>query len=304
MQHDYKIYQDFLGGIPPYLNKYIELDIFQRLKDISFLCGMRYASKDIYDFTCEISRYDHSINVAKITWHFTHDKKSTLAALFHDIATPVFSHVIDVMNGDNLKQESTEEKTYEILNSSELLKQYLKEDCIRLEEISDFKKYTIVDLDRPKLCADRLDGTLSSGMAWANIVDARSCEHVLKSVILETNEDGEKELGFDNHQAAIYFKLANDEINRLTHSKEDKYMMNLLANIVKRCIEINILTYDELFTKTEKEVINIITNNLQHDIKLLDMWVEFKTVSNINKNYDYETKEKDINPLILGRRLV
>ena len=304
MQHDYKIYQDFLGGIPSFLEKYINLDIFQRLKDISFLCGMKYASKDMYDFSCEISRYDHSINVAKITWHFTKDRKATIAALFHDVATPVFSHVIDVMNGDAVKQESTEEKTCEILSTCEELKKCLHEDGIRLEEICDFKKYTIVDLDRPKLCADRLDGTLSTAMAWANIADARSCEQILKSLRVEKNEDAEEELAFDNYQAACYFKEISDMVNRLTHSKEDKYMMNLLAKIVKRCLDLEMLKYDDLFTMTEKKVINIIESNIKNDITLLDMWLEFKTISDVTETVDYKTKEKIINPLILGKRLI
>ena len=304
MQHDYKIYQDFLGGTPSFLEKYIELDIFQRLKDISFLCGMKYASKDMYDFSCDISRYDHSINVAKVTWHFTRDRKATIAALFHDIATPVFSHVIDVMNGDAVKQESTEEKTYEILSTCEKLQQLLYEDGIRLEDICDFKKYTIVDLERPKLCADRLDGTLSTAMAWANIADARSCEYILKSLIVEKNEDSEEELAFDNYQAASYFKEISDMVNKLTHSKEDKYMMNLLARVVRRCIELKLFRYDDLFVMTEHQVIDIIEGNVKNDIDLLDLWIEFKTTSDVGEHMNYETKEKIINPLILGKRLI
>lgn len=37
------------------------------------------------------SNLDHSVGVALIIWNFTHDKKQTLAGLFHDIATPVFT---------------------------------------------------------------------------------------------------------------------------------------------------------------------------------------------------------------------
>ena len=46
--------------------------------------------------------------------------------LFHDIATPVFKHCIDFMNGDSENQESTEEKTESILRSSKKLKQLLQ----------------------------------------------------------------------------------------------------------------------------------------------------------------------------------
>ena len=76
-------------------------------------------------------------------------------------------------------------------------------------------------------------------MAWANIVDARCCKEILESVKVEINEDKEEELEFDNTQAAQYFTIANDRVNELTHSDADNYMMNLLANIVKRGIETN-----------------------------------------------------------------
>lgn len=51
------------------------------------------------------------MTVALLTYKLTNDKVATLAGLFHDIATPCFSHVIDYMNGDYENQESTEEYT-------------------------------------------------------------------------------------------------------------------------------------------------------------------------------------------------
>ena len=297
------MYKDFLWDIPTFLYRYMELDIVQRLKGVSFLCGMDYASKEVYDFSCKINRFEHSVNVARITWRFTKDKKATIAALMHDIATPVFSHVIDYMNGDYIKQESTEEKTYEILNSSEEFKKCIKEDNIKIEEISDFKRYSIVDNERPKLCADRLDGTLLSAMAWANIVDARCCEQILKSLIVGKNEDDEEELSFDNLQAAEYFKLANDKVNELTHTDADNYMMDLLARIVKRCVDMKYLTYNDLFMMTEPQVIDIITSNVRFDVELASMWVEFKTVEEIPEIEKMEIRNKCVNPLVFGRRL-
>ena len=61
---------------------------------------VEFASKDIYPFKESISRFDYSLTVALIVYSLTHDKKTTLAGLFHDIATPCFSHVIDYMNQD------------------------------------------------------------------------------------------------------------------------------------------------------------------------------------------------------------
>lgn len=117
------LYNTYLNlfTIPPFLEKYLNVPSLIRLKNISYLCGMDYASKDIYDFKENISRYDHSLTVALLTWKFTNDKLSTLAGLFHDIATPCFSHTIDYMNKDYETQESTEEYTEEIIKNDKIL---------------------------------------------------------------------------------------------------------------------------------------------------------------------------------------
>ena len=127
---------------------------------------MDYASKDIYNFSEYISRYDHSLTVSLLVYKLTKNKIATLAGLFHDIAIPCFSHVIDYMNKDYEKQESTEEYTEHILRSDEYLKRCLKEDNIQIDDIINFKKYTIVDNERPKVCADRIDGVILTGMGW------------------------------------------------------------------------------------------------------------------------------------------
>ena len=61
--------------------------------------------------------------------------------LLHDIATPVFAHVIDFLNNDYEKQESTEAETKKmIFNSRELQKIFLKYE-IDINLIYDYHKY-------------------------------------------------------------------------------------------------------------------------------------------------------------------
>ena len=165
-------YLELLGfrEMPEFLVKYMYTPSLLRLKNICYFCGMDYASKDIYDFKGRITRYDHSLFVALITWKLTGDRRATLAGLFHDISTPCFSHVIDYMNKDYEKQESTEEKVEEIIRSDYYLLECLKRDNILVDEIIDFKRYSIVDNERPKLCADRLDGVILTGYGWTKSI--------------------------------------------------------------------------------------------------------------------------------------
>lgn len=88
-------------GIPDFLFPYIETKEMQRIGKISMNCGTDYTQ--IFHNKFFYSNLEHSIGVALIVWHFTKDKKQTLSGLFHDIATPVFKHCIDFMNGDHEK---------------------------------------------------------------------------------------------------------------------------------------------------------------------------------------------------------
>ena len=89
---------------------------------------------------------DHSIAVALIVWHFTHDKKQALAGLFHDIATPVFKHCVDYLNGDFMTQESTEDLTTEIIKNSKEIMSLLKRDGIKIEEVDNYHIYPIAEM--------------------------------------------------------------------------------------------------------------------------------------------------------------
>ncbi len=301
--NDYLTYKSALGETPEFLKKYLELDIVKRLKGISLLCGMDYASKYAYDFKCYISRYDHSLDVALIVWNLTHDKKATLAGLFHDISTPVFSHVIDYMNHDYVEQETTEAKTLEILMSSNGLKKCLKQDNISLYEIADFKKYSLVDLDRPSLCADRLDGTICSGINWTKSIDGETSKNIVEDIILVKNESNQDEIAFRSEECAKKFLDLNDEVNVITHSNNDNYMMMLLADIVRLAIDLEIVDYESLYYLTEEEVIECIEDNLDLSNDLKQKWNLFKNIKDIPKIEIPKVKNKIISPIVVDKRL-
>ena len=299
----YEKYQKLLGPIPEFLNKYLELDILKRLMDISIFCGMEYGSKKMYEFHAFISRFDHSLNAALITWRLTHDKKSTLAALFHDVASPAFSHVIDFMNKDYIEQETTEEKTGIILANSKELREMLESDGIDIEDIIDYKSDPVVDQRRPHLCADRIEGIISVSIGWTNLMDEDLIKEILSSLILFKNEYDEMEIGFNNKETAEKVVEINREYNKRTSSINDFYMMNLMAKIIKKCLSLALFTTEDLYHLGEHDIIDIIEENKSIDIELESLWLEFKTTDTPNITTMETVKDKCINPLILGRRL-
>ena len=302
-REDYEKYKLLLGTPPEWLNKYLELDILNRLQDISVLCGMEYASHDIYNFAFSISRYEHSLNVALITWYLTHDKNATLGALFHDASSPVFSHCVDYMNGDYINQESTEEKTDEILLSSDDLQRYLRQDNVPLENVIDFKQYSVVDLPRPYMCADRLDNCIGVGMAWSKKLTYDDAKRILESIRLTLNENGIYEISFNDEQAANIIYEVNNDINALTHYNSDTYMMLLVSKIIKKLILLNLVTYDDLYKLKEKDIIDILEDNNHLDVELEQLYNEFKTIKEAPVIEQPVIKDKILNPLVKQKRL-
>ena len=280
----------------------MDLDILVRLKDIGYFCGMDYASKDIYNFALKISRFDHSLSTALITWRYTKDKKATIAALFHDIATPIFSHVIDYMNEDFLEQESTEVKTLDILSSSKKLEALLKEDNMVIEDL-DFKKYSIVDNKRPKLCADRLDGIILTSLAWTKMLKTEDIKQILDSIEAYKNEDNELELGFKNKTTLLKILNLNEAIDIYCHSKEDTYMMLLLADITKYLLKYKI-DYDDLYSLTETQAFEILNQLAISNFELKELLTKF---SNLKKEDIPDIslpkiKKREIKPILKGKR--
>lgn len=302
------LYQKYLNllqgkGIPQFLTKYLKTSSLIRLKKICYFCGMDYASKQIYNFKENISRFDHSLTVALLTWNLTQDKIATISSLFHDIATPCFSHVIDYMNKDYANQESTEKYTEEIIINDKMLLQYLKEDNINLQSIVNFKQYSIVDNNRPKLCADRLDGIILTGIAWTKTLNDYDINDIVNNLSIYINEDNEKEIGFKNKDIALKVLQTSNEIDKLCHSNEDSYMMELLAKITKITIENRIIEYKDLYYLDEPTLLNKIKSSNIKELNELVNKFENIRLDEIPTTKIENIKIRDLNPLVNGIRL-
>ncbi len=302
----YGYYLELLGykNLPEYLKKYLNVPSLERLKDVGYFCGMDYASKDIYNFKEKISRFDHSLSVCLLTFKLTKDYNASLAGLFHDISTPCFSHVIDYMNSDYYNQESTEFYTGKVVQEDNVLTSLLKKDNISLNDVINFKKYTVLDNDRPKLCADRLDGIILSSISWTNKINESIIKNIIDDIDVFVNEDNEKEIGFNTRKTSEIVNELSDIFNKYCHSNEDNYMMELLAKIAKYLIDKNYITYDDLYIYNEKQLFELMPS--LNDEYLNNLLNKFKTIKKEEITYcDIpEIKNRYINPLIKNKRLI
>ena len=120
---------------PEFLNEFAQTKAMERLKNVGMHCGCEYTNFERFKNLKPYSRFDHSLGAAKIVWNFTHDKAQTLATLFHDIATPVFAHTIDFLNGDSLTQESTELLTEDFIKNDSKIMELLEKHNLKIEDV-------------------------------------------------------------------------------------------------------------------------------------------------------------------------
>ena len=291
--------------IPNWLLEYINTPEMLRLDKIGMSCGTWYTK--VYNDKYFYSALTHSIAVALIIWNFTKDKKQTIAGLFHDIATPVFKHCIDFMNEDSEKQESTEERTEQIIKNSKQIMNLLNKDNIKLEEISNYHIYPIADNDTPKLSSDRLEYTLSGGLYQTRVFEIKDIKKYYGNVTILKNEEGIPELGFKD------LKICEEFIHKISNlwprwiEDEDRLCMQFIADIIKSMYIKDYITIDDLYTLSENEVINLIKNCKDDYIKIAFEKFQNATRDSIYKsdipnNNIYCTsvkgKKRYINPLV------
>lgn len=292
-------YKILSPNIPDFLNDYINTPELMRQKYISVSCGRIYSKS----FPSDIfySSLDHSIGVTLIIWNFTKDKKQTLSGLFHDIATPVFKHSIDFLNGDYMKQESTESLTKTIIENSKEIKGLLDRDKIKLEEVCDYHIYPIADNDTPKLSSDRLEYSLSNSIIYG-ISDLDEVYRLYKDIYISRNEDDIEELAFKHRPLATRFVEITSKLSVCYRDDITRYSMQLLADIVKKLNEDGLITKEDLYTKKESEIVDIIEKSKYG--KYFDIWKnadEVKTSKEKPSNVYYvhhDAKIRYVDPLV------
>ena len=241
---------------PEWLQEYIETPALQKQRYISITCGTIYS--DLFESQRFYSSLDHAVGVALIVWHFTHDKKQTLAGLFHDIATPVFKHCVDFMNGDHLVQESTEDLTTEIIAESPEISCLLKRDGILVSEVDNYHLYPIADNDTPKLSADRLEYSLANMLFAYGMADLTEIHEMYTDIVVQSDENGVKELGFQTKKIARKFVKLTSQLSIFYREDRTRYSMQLIADILKKMSESGRISVADLYQMKESEVINLI----------------------------------------------
>ena len=293
----------YIADIPEPLKDIAEAPSIQRLRQIGMNCGCEYTSFPVFQRPGSYHRFDHSLGVALIVWRFTHDLRQAAAGLLHDIATPVFAHVVDFFRGDYLKQEETEAGTLDCIKSDSRLMDTLTRWHLTVDDVCDYHRYPIADNDSPRLSADRLEYTLGNILHYG--FGTRDCvAEILNDLTVITAEDGQPEIGFIHRDTAVCFANLALRCSRLYVSPEDRYSMQRLAEIIRLAFQNKVLTQDMLYL-TEPEVID----RFLRDPDTSSEWLSFTRLHAVSlsdhpieghRSRQISAKKRCIDPLIKG----
>ena len=252
-----RLWSVYHEDIPPFLREFAATPPMRRLQNVGMNCGCEYTDFPLFRGLEYYSRFDHSLGAALIVWHFTADEKQALAALFHDVTTPVFSHVVDFLNGDYLRQESTEAGIAELLGASAEVSELLEKYGISVGDISDYHRYPVADNDAPALSSDRLEYTMGNLLNYglASLAELRG---LYEDLTVGEDELGRPEPVFRTAEKAAAFARLALKTGRIYVSDEDRFAMEALAELLRKAIGRGVLTRSDLM-ETEPAVIAKLT---------------------------------------------
>ena len=266
-----KIYHSDIDFIKPFLKS----DSLVRLKGIGMNCGVEYTSFPFFKQLNKYSRYTHSINVAKIIYHFNSSIKESLSGLFHDISSGTFSHVIDFVYNDYLNQEYTEKDTSSIISSDKVIMNNLNKLNIKVSEVDNYHLYPIADNSTPKLSADRLEYTLSNFYNF-NFLSINEIKDIYNDLKVNKNEFNEDEICFSSLEKAKLFTINMIKNSKIYVGDEDRYSMEILSKILLLALNKNIITESDFYT-TEKDIIK----KLYLDLEIKEKFINFTKLNKV-----------------------
>lgn len=294
------IHPIYSNEIPDFIKEIANTPAMLRLDDIGMNCGCEYTGFPMFAGLEKYSRYYHSIGVALIVWHFTHDKKQSTAGLLHDISSPAFAHVIDFMHGDYITQESTEDGTQAIIEKSAEIQQLLEKYGMETAEVADYHLYPIADNDTPRLSADRLEYTIGNIVNY-KLASYEKAKELYDNLIVGTNEENQPEIMFTDKDKALEFAKLSLQCSRIYVADEDRYSMQRLAEILKECIMRGIIAESDLYLGETPVIEKLMCNEFS-----AREWQKFRSYSIIIHTADNPdsrviyAKKRHINPYISG----
>lgn len=278
MKYTDKIYGDF-EITEPVILELIHSGVLQRLKDIDQAGYSKpFFPGDSY------SRFEHSVGVYLLLKQYGAPLEEQIAGLIHDVSHSAFSHGIDyVLDAGSEKEHNHQDNIFENYVRNSEIPEILKKYSIDLEYILNDKNFPLKEKKLPDLCADRIDYSLRSALAYKEIDGAKS---ILSNLTASNGQWIFKDFLSAQNYAELFLKLNKVYYAGITSA----VMLRTIGDYLKYSLSKEYISKADLYT-TDKIVLSKIEPYIKTDSKLkilfdrLNNKIGFK-----NDPDDYEAK--------------
>lgn len=241
------------------------------------------------------NRYEHSVGVMLLIRLLGGSVEEQAAGLLHDISHTAFSHVIDQVFLNNKETFHEENKTWftEYSDVPKVLSKY----GLEVNYIFNEHNWSILEQPQPDLCADRVDYTLRD-LYNLGIISKKEIDSFLNNLAIINDK-----IVVKNIDVAVWFaKQYYFEVINLFMSPIEIFANNHLALAIRTAIDKGVLTLEDMLLKDDYQIIELIKNSHNHEIKKIFNDLNFKIkVKNDDKDFDYQgfSKPRIVDPLVL-----
>jgi uncharacterized protein len=261
----------------------------QRLKAITQQ-GMprEYYHREIF------SRFEHSIGVFLLLRKLGANLEEQIAGLLHDISHTAFSHVVDYVIGDPLKEDYQDNIFFEVLRKSEI-PLILKKYNLDIEKFSNLEFFTLLEKEAPSLCADRIDYCLRE------FIDLGLKEKV--EVIVNDLVSVDGQIVFKTKEVAQEFGERYAELQREHWAgNEARTRYYILAGVLKTALDEEYIDLQD-FHKTDNELLEILSKidnkDISEGLKKLKQGFSIKEVEETSEGIIIKKKFRYVDPEVL-----
>jgi uncharacterized protein len=238
-----------------------------------------------------VNRYDHCVGVMLLLRKLGASLEEQVAGLLHDVPHTAFSHVIDYVFTDDNNEHSFHENHFEKVVMNSEIPEILEKYDIDVKRVINESLFGLLERSLPDLCADRLDYSMRDYLAFGknNSGGDGRCARFISHLRAYKGEIVFDDLAVALEYANHYLWMDRDVWS--TWLSVAAYQF--LGEAIKRALEINVLTFDDLFltddvvmSKLRESNDAVISENLSYLVPTL------KVESCLKENADISSMAK------------
>jgi uncharacterized protein len=242
-----------------------------------------------------LSRFEHSVGVFLLLKKYGASMEEQIAGLIHDVSHAVFSHCIDyVLDAGSEEEQSHQDNVFDDFVRRSEIPAILGRYNLDSEYILDDKNFPLKEMSLPDLCADRIDYSLRTAIAYGEINDG---EYFISNLIARNGKWIFSSFESAKKYAELFLKLNTKYYSGFPSA----VMFRTVGDYLRYALRQEYISESDLYT-TDKKVLNRIGRFLDKDEKLnlfFDRMNNRVRVVNNSDNYDATVfcKSRVVDPL-------